>query len=129
MDKIDGVEFLVQDFLDPDACENIIKLINKDKESIRKCDIILSDMAGNACGDSKTDHVRIVALLEEALDFTLQILAKDGVFVGKIFQGGASGDLLKRFKENFTIVKHFKPNSSRKESSESYIVALGFKDS
>lgn len=93
----------------------------------RKCDVVLSDMAENTCGDAQTDHMRIVGLLEEALDFACQILAKDGVFVGKIFQGGAGGELLKRFKEHFAAVKHFKPNSSRKESAENYIVAIGFK--
>ena len=84
-------------------------------------------MAENTCGDANTDHMRIVGLLEQALDFACQILAKDGVFVGKIFQGGAGAELLKRFKDHFTIVKHFKPNSSRKESAENYIVAIGFK--
>ncbi|MFT6331885.1 MAG: 23S rRNA (uridine2552-2'-O)-methyltransferase [Lentimonas sp.] len=129
MDRIEGVEFLQQDFLSTDAHENIINLINQNNpsENPRKCDVILSDMAGNACGDAKTDHLRIVALLEEALDFSIGILAEKGVFVGKIFQGGASGDLLQKFRANFTIVKHFKPESSRKESSENYIVATGFK--
>ena len=84
-------------------------------------------MAQNTCGDAKTDHLRIVGLLEEALDFACKILAKDGVFVGKIFQGGAGGELLQKFKNNFATVKHFKPESSRKESAENYIVALGFK--
>ncbi len=151
MEGIAGVEFLRQDFLSEDAAKNIINLISKNQtiheskivdslslgesESIvypkevyiRKCDVVLSDMAENTCGDAQTDHLRIVDLLEEALNFSCQILAKDGVFVGKIFQGGASGELLKKFKEHFTIVKHFKPNSSRKESAENYIIAIGFK--
>jgi len=143
MEAIVGVEFLQQDFLAQGAAENIIGLINKNQTlrgemvpfsnintqllCYRKCDVVLSDMAENTCGDAQTDHIRIVGLLEEALDFSCQILAKDGIFVGKIFQGGAGGDLLKRFREYFTIVKHFKPNSSRKESAENYIVAIGFK--
>ncbi len=134
MEAIVGVEFLQQDFLAPDAAENIIGLINQNQilredGTVRKCDVVLSDMAENTCGDAQTDHMRIVGLLEEALDFACQILAKDGVFVGKIFQGGAGGELLKRFREHFTLVKHFKPDSSRKESAENYIVAIGFKSS
>jgi 23S rRNA (uridine2552-2'-O)-methyltransferase len=132
MEPINGVEFLQQDFLREDAAQNIINLMNQNQnisenKVARKCNVVLSDMAENSCGDARTDHLRIVALLEEALDFSCQILEKDGVFVGKIFQGGASKDLLERFKENFLVVKHFKPNSSRKESAENYIVAIGFK--
>jgi 23S rRNA (uridine2552-2'-O)-methyltransferase len=132
MDAIEGVNFLKQDFLALDAIENITDFLNKnynkdDKKEIRKCDIVLSDMAANTCGDSQTDHLRIVGLLEEVLDFACQMLVKDGVFVGKIFQGGASNDLLQKFRQKFAITKHFKPNSSRKESTESYIVATGFK--
>jgi 23S rRNA (uridine2552-2'-O)-methyltransferase len=126
MDEIEGVEFLQQDFLKPDAAEKIIASINQHHPG-HKCDIVLSDMATNSCGDARTDHLRIVGLLEEALDFACQVLQKDGVFVGKIFQGGAGGELLAKFKEYFTSVKHFKPDSSRKESAENYIVALGFK--
>lgn len=128
MEPLTGVEFLKQDFLAVDATENIIKMINKNNpQSKRKVDVVLSDMAQNTCGDHQTDHLRIVGLLEEALDFAIQILAKDGCFVGKIFQGGAQGELLKKFRENFENVKHFKPDSSRKESSENYIIAIGFK--
>lgn len=132
MEHIEGVEFLQQDFLADNAIENITNLVNKnqipnsDKE-IRKVDVVMSDMAANTCGDAKTDHLRIVALLEEALDFSRQILAQDGIFVGKIFQGGAGGELLQKFKQYFAAVKHFKPDSSRKESAENYIVATGFK--
>lgn len=132
MEGIEGVEFLQQDFLAEGAAENIINLINKNQPThegvvTRKCNVILSDMAENTCGDHQTDHMRIVGLLEEVLDFAVKILEKDGIFVGKIFQGGAGGELLKRFKDNFETVKHFKPDSSRKESAENYIVAIGFK--
>ncbi len=132
MEQIEGVEFLQQDFLAQDAIENINNFINKHQipnsnQEIRKCNVVMSDMAANTCGDAKTDHLRIINLLEEALDFARQVLAQDGVFIGKIFQGGAGGDLLQKFKQHFTTVKHFKPNSSRKESAENYIIALGFK--
>ena len=134
MDMIDCVSFLQQDFLANNAVKNILSLLNQNQSKDngregRKCDIILSDMAGNTCGDSQTDHLRIVGLLEEALDFACKILANNGVFVGKIFQGGASSDLLQKFRQQFSIVKHFKPNSSRKESTENYIIAIGFKAS
>ena len=126
MKPLSGVHFLQQDFLAKDAVDNILSFISKNSgRKNQKADIILSDMAANSCGDKKTDHLRIVGLLEEALHFSLQILAPNGVFVGKIFQGGASGELLKMFKDNFKMVKHFKPNSSRKESAENYIVAIG----
>ncbi len=132
MESIEGVEFLQQDFLAEGAPENIINLINKNQPNhegvvARKCNVVLSDMAQNTCGDHQTDHMRIVGLLEEVLDFSIKILEKDGIFVGKIFQGGAGGELLKKFRDNFTTVKHFKPDSSRKESAENYIVAIGFK--
>ncbi|MFT5703840.1 MAG: 23S rRNA (uridine2552-2'-O)-methyltransferase [Rickettsiales bacterium] len=132
MDKIEGVEFLQQDFFEPEATQNIVNMMNKNHnlsegKDPRKCNVVLSDMAENCCGDAKTDHLRIVDLLERALDFSCQILEKDGVFVGKIFQGGAGRELLERFKINFEVVKHFKPDSSRKESAENYIVAMGFK--
>ncbi len=134
MEKIEGVEFLQQDFLAEDGIQNIINFINKNQvpnsnQEIRKCDVVMSDMAANTCGDAKTDHLRIIGLLEEVLDFSQQVLAQGGIFVGKIFQGGAGEELLKKFKQNFTVVKHFKPDSSRKESAENYIVAIGFKTS
>lgn len=129
MEPLSGVEFLKQDFLSANAPENILKMINKNQTNLnRKVDIVLSDMAQNTCGDKQTDHLRIIELLEQALDFSIKILGKDGIFVGKIFQGGAQGELLQKFRENFTTVKHFKPDSSRKESAENYIVALGFKN-
>jgi 23S rRNA (uridine2552-2'-O)-methyltransferase len=84
-------------------------------------------MASNACGDRATDHLRIILLLEEALNLATQILRKNGIFVGKIFQGGSSAEILKKLRENFSQVKYFKPESSRKDSAETYLVALGFK--
>ena len=122
MEEIEGVKFIKQDFLAKDACKIILEAIGG-----KKCDILLSDMAANTCGDARTDHLRIVALLEEALNFADKILNKNGIFIGKIFQGGADSQLLKQIRQNFTNIKHFKPKSSRKESKENYIVAMGFK--
>lgn len=126
--EIVGVKFFKQDFLQEDAGEKI-------KEQLRSilhnnhglCDVLLSDMASNACGDRATDHLRIILLLEEALNLATQILRKNGSFVGKIFQGGSSTEILKKLRENFSQVKYFKPESSRKDSAETYLVALGFK--
>lgn len=122
MEEIPGVKFIKQDFLAPEAQEIIGRELRNGK-----CDVIISDMAANTCGDAQTDHLRIIGMLEETLDFATKVLAKNGSFVGKVFQGGASGKLLQQFKQKFEVVKHFKPDSSRKESAENYIVALGFK--
>ncbi len=125
---IAGVNFFQQDFLADDAAEKIISELKKipyNKNGL--CDCVLSDMAANTTGDHQTDHLRIIALLEEALALAEKILRDGGCFVGKIFQGGNSNEILKKLRQNFSIVKYFKPNSSRKDSSETYLVALGFK--
>lgn len=90
-------------------------------------DIVLSDMAAPTTGHRATDHLRTVALLELALETAEDVLKPGGTFVGKAFQGGASGDLLARIRKSFSDVKHVKPPASRKESVEMYLVALGFK--
>ena len=127
MDNISGVHFLQQDFLADDADKILINYLKENLGSGKKCQAIISDMAANSSGDSKTDHLRIINILEETLEFSKKILAPGGNFIGKIFQGGASGELLKNFRDNFTQVKHFKPKSSRKESAENYIIGLDFK--
>jgi len=128
MEDIEGVKFIQQDFTDPNIVEIIENILQKDFKNRKKCDIIMSDMAQNACGDMETDHLRIIALLEECLDFAIKFLKEGGIFIGKSFQGGSDQELLNRFKKNFRIVKHFKPKSSRKESKENYIIALDFKE-
>lgn len=92
-------------------------------------DIILSDMAANTTGHKQTDHLRTVALVELALDFALQHLAPGGAFVSKVFQGGATKEVLERLKENFTEVKHIKPPASRTGSPEIFVVATGLRRS
>lgn len=116
IEPIPGVTFFQQDFFESD----LVSLVGK------KCDILLSDMAANTTGDHQTDHLRIIDLLESALVLAEKILNKNGVFVGKIFQGGSSDEILKKLRKNFSTVKYFKPDSSRKDSSETYLVALGF---
>jgi 23S rRNA (uridine2552-2'-O)-methyltransferase len=90
-------------------------------------DLVLSDMAPNTTGHAATDHIRIMALAELALHFATQILAPGGAFVAKVFQGGSERDMLVPMKQRFATVRHAKPPASRKESSELYVVAQGFR--
>jgi 23S rRNA (uridine2552-2'-O)-methyltransferase len=90
-------------------------------------DVVLNDMAAPTTGHRQTDHLRTSALLEAALDVAEATLKTGGTFVGKVFQGGAAGALLKRLKTAFKNVKHVKPPASRAESVELYLVALGYR--
>ncbi len=90
-------------------------------------DVVLTDMAAATTGHRATDHLRTVALFEAALDVAEDVLKQGGVFIGKVFQGGATGDLLARVKKLFREVKHVKPPASRAESVELYLVATGFR--
>lgn len=123
IEGIAGVTSFEKDFFEEDTKELIVKSLDG-----QLADVVLSDMAGNTIGHSSTDHLRIMALCENALAFALTILKPGGYFVAKIFRGGAESDLLSVVKQNFRKVKHFKPNSSRKESSEFYLIALGKKE-
>lgn len=89
--------------------------------------LVLSDMAPNATGHNATDHIRIVALAELAFVFATEILQPGGAFIAKVFQGGSEKSILDPMKRHFAQVKHAKPNASRKESSELYVVATGFR--
>ena len=90
-------------------------------------DIVLSDMAAPSTGHAATDHLRIVALIETALDFADVVLAPGGSFVAKVLQGGTERDLLARLKRDFARVAHAKPDASRKESAEMYVIATGYR--
>ena len=90
-------------------------------------DLVLSDMAAPSTGHAATDHLRIVALAEEAFQFASSVLAPGGGFVVKVFQGGAEGGLLAEFKSAFDELRHAKPKASRPESAETYLVARGFR--
>jgi len=126
MDRIPGAYLIQQDFLDEDAPNKICELI-KEHRGQEKCSVVLSDMAANTTGDKTLDHLRIITLLEEALSLAVKILKPGGSFAGKLFQGGNSDELIKLLRANFEKVKYFKPDSSRKDSSEIYLVALRFK--
>lgn len=123
IEGIGGVVSFEKDFYDEDAKDLIINSLDG-----KLADVVLSDMAANTTGHSQTDHLRIMDLCENALIFALKILKPGGHFVAKIFRGGAENDLLEMVKQNFKKVKHFKPDSSRKESSEFYLIALERKE-
>lgn len=123
VDFIPGVEFSVMDFLDPEAPEQLKAMLGG------PADAVMSDMAANATGHRKTDHLKIVALAELAADFACEILAPDGFFVAKVLQGGTEGELLARLKQDFRTVRHVKPAASRKDSAELYVLATGFRGS
>jgi 23S rRNA (uridine2552-2'-O)-methyltransferase len=90
-------------------------------------DVVLSDMSPATTGHAATDHLRIVALAEDAFDLASQLLERGGAFVAKVFQGGAEGALLAALKRDFAQLRHAKPPASRPESAETYIVATGFR--
>jgi 23S rRNA (uridine2552-2'-O)-methyltransferase len=90
-------------------------------------DGVMSDMAANATGHRKTDHLRIIGLAELAVAFACNVLAQGGFFLAKVFQGGSEGDLLARLKRDFASVRHLKPKASRADSAEMYVLATGFR--
>jgi 23S rRNA (uridine2552-2'-O)-methyltransferase len=90
-------------------------------------DVVLSDMAAPATGHPQTDHLRIMALAEAALDFAEEVLAPGGAFAAKVLQGGSEKELLDRLKQAFATVRHIKPAASRADSAELYVVATGFR--
>lgn len=121
MEDIPGAVILHKDFTEDDAPDLLFKALDG------QADAVISDMAAPTTGHKQTDHLRIMSLAEMAYDFARQVLVKDGLFLCKLFQGGAENDLLLLLKKEFQTVKHIKPPASRKDSSETYLVALGFK--
>jgi len=120
-DDIPGAICIEQDFLSASAARAL------KKASGGAVDLVISDMAAPSTGHPGTDHLRIMGLLEEAYDFARNVLNPGGVFLGKVLQGGTEDTLLQSLKQDFKIVKHTKPPSSRADSRESYVIALGFK--
>lgn len=121
MEPIAGVTILQCDLLDAGAPETLKRALGG------PADVVLSDMASPTTGHRETDHIRTLALFEAALDTAEGVLKPEGAFVGKVFQGGATTELLARVKKRFADVKHVKPPASRQESVELYLVATGFK--
>ena len=120
-DPIEDVVILQMDFMD-DAAPALLA-----EELGGLADLVLSDMAANTVGHQQTDHLRTMGLVEAAADFAGQVLAPGGAFVAKVLAGGADNELVALLKRMFATVKHAKPPASRKDSSEWYVIAQGFK--
>lgn len=122
MDAIPGTIILQKDFNDEDAPQMLIDAMGGEK-----ADIVLSDMAAPTTGHRPTDHIRIIALVEMASEFAIDVLKPGGTFVAKVFQGGTEHQLLAKLKRHFTSTFHAKPPASRADSAETYLIAKGFK--
>jgi 23S rRNA (uridine2552-2'-O)-methyltransferase len=121
VDPLPPAKLIQMDFTDPACGDMLIELLGGAP------DLILSDMAPNTTGHKQTDHLRIVGLIEAAVDFTVEVLKPGGNFVTKAFQGGETAGVLKLLKAHFAEVRHVKPKASRSGSSEVYLVATGFR--
>ena len=121
VDPVSGSTLFVGDFNDPAVQQQLRDMLGG------TATIVLSDMAPNTTGHTATDHLRIVALAELAFIFATEILEPGGAFIAKVFQGGTERSILTPMKRHFASVRHVKPAASRKESSELYVVATGFR--
>jgi 23S rRNA (uridine2552-2'-O)-methyltransferase len=121
MGEIPGVTFAQLDFLDPSAPERLRAMLGGG------ADLVMSDMAANTTGHRKTDQLRIVGLVETAALFASEVLKPGGTFLAKVFQSGADAALMAELKRDYVSVKHVKPAASRKDSSERYVLATGFR--
>jgi 23S rRNA (uridine2552-2'-O)-methyltransferase len=122
VEPIPGVEFLQLDFMDASAPGRLRALLRGER-----ADVVLSDMAAQGTGHTRTDHLRIMGLAEAAAEFACDVLEPGGAFVCKVFQGGTERELLERLKRAFAAVRHIKPPASRAESAELYVVATRFR--
>ena len=121
MEPIAGVDFVQLDFLDPAAAQTLKAMLGG------PADLVLSDMAANATGHARTDHLKIMALVEAAADFAREVLKPGGAFLAKVLQGGTEATLLAGLKRDYANVKHLKPAASRADSAELYLLATGFR--
>lgn len=120
-DPIDGAIILQMDFMAEEAPALLAEALGG------PADIVLSDMAANTVGHQQTDHLRTMALVEAGCQFASEVLRPGGTYVAKVLAGGADHSLVAELKRLFTTVKHAKPSASRKDSSEWYVIAQGFK--
>ena len=120
-DPIEGVAILQMDFMDEAAPDRLRAALGSE------ADLVLSDMAANTVGHQQTDHLRTMALVEAGLLFATEVLRPGGAYVAKVLAGGADSQLVAEMKRHFVTVKHAKPPASRKDSSEWYVIAQGFK--
>jgi len=120
-EPLEGVTLFEMDFMADEAPAALMEALGGAP------DLVLSDMAANTVGHKQTDHLRTMGLVETAADFAIQQLVPGGAFVAKVLAGGTDTGLLTLLKRHFTSVKHAKPPASRKDSSEWYVIAQGFK--
>jgi len=118
---IAGVDFIQLDFLDPAAPSTLKAMLGS------RADVVMTDMAANATGHARTDHLKIMALVEAAAEFAREVLAPGGTFLAKVLQGGTEASLLAGLKHDFNKVQHVKPPASRADSAELYLLATGFR--
>lgn len=121
IDDIEGVDFILGDFMDDEVYQTVLG------KTEGRVDAVLSDMANPATGHRATDHIRTMALAEAALDFAIQVLKPNGIFLSKVLRGGTDAELLAVMKKHFKTVQHVKPASSRKDSRELFVLAREFK--
>ena len=121
VEPIPGASIIQLDFMDASAPDKLKELLNGE------ADVVLSDMAASSTGHAQTDHLKIIDLAETALQFACEVLAPGGTFIAKVLQGGATNELLAQLKKHFGSVRHVKPDASRKDSAEIYVVAQGFR--
>jgi 23S rRNA (uridine2552-2'-O)-methyltransferase len=122
MESLPGATFHQIDFMADDSDLQVKNILEG------KANVIMSDMAASSSGHKKTDHLRIMALCETAAYFAFDVLEEGGTFVAKVLAGGAESDLQNLLKQKFTKVHNVKPPSSRSDSSEKFVVAMGFRD-
>jgi 23S rRNA (uridine2552-2'-O)-methyltransferase len=122
MDPLPGVSVLKRDFLEPEAVDELRAALAKDK-----ADAVISDMAAPATGHRQTDHLKIMALCDAALDFAKEVLKPGGTFLCKVLRGGTERELLEAMKRDFAMVRHIKPKASRTDSAELFVLASGFR--
>ena len=121
MEPVPGVDFVKLDFLDQAAPGKLKEMMGG------TANVVLSDMAANATGHARTDHLKIMALVEAATEFAREMLAPGGTFLAKVLQGGTEAALLVSLKRDYKSVKHLKPPASRTDSAELYLLATGFR--
>ncbi|MDO8422503.1 MAG: RlmE family RNA methyltransferase [Parvibaculum sp.] len=121
MAELPGCTVMKLDFLDDGADDQVKAVLGGE------ADVVLSDMAAHSTGHRQTDHLKIMALCEAALEFAIDVLSENGTYCAKVLRGGTENDLLTQLKQHFRTVRHVKPKASRADSAEMYVLAQGFR--
>ena len=120
MEPVSGVTFVQGDFTRKSGLAAIDHALDG-----RKADLVLSDMAANMTGIAVSDQARTLELAELTRDFALLHMKRDGALLVKIFQGAGYDEYLKSLRREFQKVVVRKPDASRDESAEQYLLARG----